>query len=325
MRKSRKDTFRERSEIEMKVITLTLNPAFDVHCQCDGFEVGKESLAKITSRQAAGKGVNISRALCSLDTENLAFCLLGEENAEEFEKMLSNDKVEFLSLKTSGRIRENYTLHSQNRPETRISFSGFDFKKEKLSMIEEMILPLVEKGTVVTITGRLPQNLSAEDLKPTLDKFKAKGALLVIDSKSYSLSDLIINKPWLIKPNEEEIAEYLHKDAKSLEAATEGAKSLHAMGIENVMISLGEKGALLCCDNGVYLADAPKVNVVSTVGAGDSSLAGFIWAKLKKQSDTAALTMAVSCGSAACESEGSTPPDKELIKKLINEIESKTL
>ena len=109
------------------------------------------------------------------------------------------------------------------------------------------------------------------------------------------------------------------------EQVKRSAKILRQCGIKNVMISLGEKGAMLCCDSGIYVAKAPKVEVVSTVGAGDSSLAGFIWAKLKKQSDTAALTMAVSCGSAACISEGSLPPKKEIIKKLVNEVEIQIL
>ena len=309
----------------MKVITLTLNPAFDVHCQCDDFEAGKESLAKITSRQAAGKGVNISRALSELDTENLAFCIVGEENADEFEKNLSADKVNFLTMKTAGRIRENYTIHTQNKAETRISFSGFGFCKSRIPQIEDMLLPLIEEGTVVTLTGRLPQGLSAEELRPTLSKFKAKGALLVIDSKSFSMDELCFIKPWLIKPNEEEIGEYLNKKVDSFESAKRSAKILNQCGIKNVMISLGKKGAMLCCDSGIYVAKAPKVEVVSTVGAGDSSLAGFIWAKLKKQSDTAALTMAVSCGSAACTSEGSLPPKKEIIKKLVNEVEIQIL
>ncbi|MBE6591822.1 MAG: 1-phosphofructokinase family hexose kinase [Ruminococcaceae bacterium] len=309
----------------MKIITLTLNPAFDVHCQCDDFDSCKESLARITSRQAGGKGVNISRALNSLKTPSLAFCLLGEENGDEFERILRADGVAPLSLRTKGRIRENYTIHTKSRPETRISFSGFELDSSRLEDIEKLILPYVSSDSVVTLTGRLPAGICAKDVRKLLQALRNKGARTVIDSRSFDLDELISARPWLIKPNAEEISEYLKSSITDLYSAIDGAKELYKKGISNVMISLGGIGALLCSDSGIYLADAPRVEVVSTVGAGDSSIAGFISAKQKGCSDAEALCLAVACGSAACTTQGTNAPKLEMIEALRKKTEIKKI
>ena len=109
----------------MNIITITLNPAFDIHCHTEQFAPYHENLAKITARDAGGKGVNISRALAANSVPNTALVVLGEENAEDFRRSLSKSGVQTKEICVKGRIRENITLHTDHAPETRISFQGF--------------------------------------------------------------------------------------------------------------------------------------------------------------------------------------------------------
>ena len=109
----------------MKIITLTLNPAFDIHCYVPAFAPYHENLAKITDNEAGGKGVNISRALTVNGVDNLAIVVVGDENGDSFLKRLTADKMNYLAITVEGRIRENITLHTDNADETRISFEGF--------------------------------------------------------------------------------------------------------------------------------------------------------------------------------------------------------
>ena len=95
----------------MKIVTLTLNPAFDVHCFCDNFKPYHESIAQMTSRDAGGKGVNVSRALTANGTENLAIVVVGKENGTEFCQALQKDGLSVFAIWVDGRIRENITLH----------------------------------------------------------------------------------------------------------------------------------------------------------------------------------------------------------------------
>ena len=308
----------------MKIITLTLNPAFDMHCHIENFKPYHENLAKITDYDASGKGVNISRALNVGGTENLAFVVLGAENGDSFARGLAADKINFRSITLPGRIRENITVHTNGANETRISFSGFSADD---SLADRVIAELseVDSDTVVTFTGRATEGMSKEAQKHILREFAKRGAKIVIDSKSFDLADMIEMKPWLIKPNQEEISEYLCRRIESFEEVLEAANELYGKGIENVMISLGEKGALLVCADGAFVAEPPQIEALSTIGAGDSSIAGFLAAAKAGKNASESLRTAVSYGSAACMTEGTRPPEKNGITYMLERVQVKKI
>lgn len=290
----------------MKIITLTLNPAIDMHCYAENFEPFYENLAKITSTDAGGKGVNISRALTLNGVDNLALVVLGEENGKSFADSLKADGMELAEIYVDGRIRENITLHTNNNPETRISFAGFVATDEIIDKVEEMLCD-VDENTIITLTGSNPKGMTIERVMKMVENFQAKGAKVVIDSRSFSKENLFASKPWLIKPNEEEIGMYTDIEVTDFASAAKAAKQIREQGIENVIIS-SSKGAVLACAEGTFVAYAPKITVVSTIGAGDSSIAGFIAAAKQGKSYPEMLKNAVAFGSAACMTEGTRPP-----------------
>lgn len=290
----------------MKIITLTLNPAIDMHCYAENFEPFHENLAKITSTDAGGKGVNISRALTLNGVDNLALVVLGSENGKSFADSLKADGMELAEIYVDGRIRENITLHTNNNPETRISFAGFVATDEIIDKVEEMLCD-VDENTIITLTGSNPKGMTIERVMKMVENFQAKGAKVVIDSRSFSKENLFASKPWLIKPNEEEIGMYTDIEVTDFASAAKAAKQIREQGIENVIIS-SSKGAVLACAEGTFVAYAPKIKVVSTIGAGDSSIAGFIAAAKQGKSYPEMLKNAVAFGSAACMTEGTRPP-----------------
>ena len=305
----------------MNIITLTLNPAFDIHCYSENFKPYHENLAKITSFDAGGKGINISRALAKNGIESTAVIALGEENGDDFLRALSDEGIRLEKILLPGRIRENITLHTSLSPETRISFKGFLADDTLLEKARALIWDKLDSDTVVTFTGTLPEGVSIEGAKKMLKEIKARGAKTVIDSKSFKLSDLIDCAPWLIKPNEEEIEEYTGVSITDSLSAVREAEKIRAAGIENVMISLGKNGAVLASSGGDFIAKAPTVNAVSTIGAGDSSIAGFLLAAKNNSSPQDMLKLAVCYGSAACMTEGTKPPRKNDILTLLKTTE----
>ncbi|MBQ8213368.1 MAG: hexose kinase [Clostridia bacterium] len=309
----------------MNIITVTLNPAFDMHCYTENFQPFHENLAKITACEAGGKGINISRALTVNGVDNVALAVVGEENEEAFIKSLRADKMDVRSIRWSGRIRENITLHTNNAPETRISFSGFVADDSLVEIVEKELEVLTDGDTVLTFTGRNPEGVSIDATKEMLKKLKARGVKIIIDSRSFGKDDLIDVAPWLIKPNEEEIAMYTDVPVNDFESAKKAAEALRAEGIENVMISLGSKGAMLSCIDGCYVAHAPKIKALSTIGAGDSSIGGFCAAAKLGLSYPDMLRYAVCYGSAACMTEGTRPPKRESVEKLLNEVQITSL
>ncbi len=306
----------------MKIITLTLSPAFDIHCHADHLVLDHENLVYMDLCQAGGKGVNISRALIHNGTPNLALLVLEQENADSFLRNLDADGVTYDAITVPGRIRENITIHTGST-ETRISFPGFRVERDVLPQVEEKLLALADGDTVVTMTGRIAEGMAVADVMAVLRKVAAKGAKIVVDSRSFSLEDLKELKPWLIKPNQEEISAYLGWEISSLEQTLAEAKALYEAGISNVMISMGGDGALLVCDEGTFIAEPPNVEVKSTIGAGDSSIAGFI--ACPDDSAAKRLQWAVAYGSAACMAEGTLPPEPKDVQTVLANIQLKKL
>ena len=286
-----------------------------MHCYAENFEPFHENLASITSLDAGGKGVNISRALVENGIDNLALVVLGEENGASFASSLKADGMKLAEIYVDGRIRENITLHTNNAPETRISFSGFVATDALIDKVEELLCD-VDSDTVVTLTGSNPKGITIERVMTMVKNFQAKGAKVIIDSRSFSKDNLFASNPWLIKPNEEEISMYTDIEVTDFASAAIAAKQIRAMGVENVMIS-SSKGAVLACAEGTFVAYAPKIKVASTIGAGDSSIAGFLAAATAGKSYAEMLRNAVAFGSAACTTEGTRPPLADVVASCL--------
>lgn len=301
----------------MNIITLTLNPAFDTHCTAENFAPFHENFAEVTSHDAGGKGINISRALTANGIPNLAYVVVGDQNGNRFLQCLERENIVYKSFTVPGRIRENITLHTPHQPETRISFSGFTVDENTMNTLSKALIKEDVTDTVVTLTGSLPNGMAVEHMTQLLIALQKKGARLVLDSRSFGKADVLAVRPWLLKPNQEEIAMYTDIAVNDVDSAAEAAKKLRQQGVENVMISLGSKGAVLCCEEGVFLQPAPPLQAVSTVGAGDSAIAGFLAAVSNKLPYKTALQYAVAYGSAACLREGTAPPKAADIQRLL--------
>jgi len=302
----------------MKIITLTLNPAFDTHYTVKGFVPFTENYADYVSTQPGGKGVNIAKALkrYGKDCENII--VLGKENAVKFEQIM---EIPYTPIYADGKIRENITIHSDINPETRISLDTFSLTDEYLGEIGEKIYDICDNDTVLTLTGRMPKGLSDDAVFQFCKNIKDKGTKLVIDSNSFSLAMLTDIGPWLIKPNEEEIGKFF-KECHTLPEAEEIAKIIHDEGIDNVMISMGKQGIAYAGDNACFSVNSPKIEVVSTIGAGDASISGFIYAYAQGLNQKECVKYAVAFGSAACLTEGTHPPFKEDIDNILKTINS---
>ena len=301
----------------MKIVTLTLSAAYDIHCSAEKMSLGCENHVRLLSRDAGGKGINISRALNSFGVESVAVTVLGEENSKGFLESLSCEGVSVTPIFVNGRIRENITVHEKGGVETRISFGTSDVPESVLLKIEELTSDILTAGDVLTFTGSIPKGISRSAVTEYLKRQRERGIRLIVDSRSLSKDDLISIKPYLIKPNEYEIEAYSGSKVCGIDEAKSIAESLRSLGIENVMITLGKKGAVIASYEGSFFASAPSVEVSSTIGAGDSAIAGFIYAISNGESVASALCTSVAFGTAACPESGTRPPSRTNVLRML--------
>lgn len=312
---------RVSANIKMKIITFTPSVAYDIHCRAQSLALNKENKVTLTSYDPGGKGVNLSRALLSLGKRSAAIAVLGEDNMKIFLDSLKNVEIDFIPVITSGRIRENVTVHTDDGKETRISFDGGECGEGLADRVASELLRIAEGGDILAVSGRIPEGMMERGLKALLCELREMGVRIVIDSRSVSKDDLFDIKPFLVKPNEEELEIYTGVKPRSFEEALKAADELISRGVENVLVSLGSLGAVLKGSLGEYSAAAPKIEVISTIGAGDSALAGFIYAYSEGMTSADCLKYAVASGSAACLTEGTCPPEKNNISDFLKKMQ----
>ena len=303
----------------MKAIrTITINPSFDLHYTIPDFEAGKENLVTAIEIEASGKGVNTSRALSVCGVENLAYIILGDENGAAFASQMERDGVPCRFFHVSGRIRENITVHPAQGKETRISLNTFRVSEPAFAELEAAILAEDLSGTLVSFSGRIPQGLDKARVAEMLRKLITGGAKLVVDSASFTPDDLRELHPWFIKPNEQEIVSFLGRAPENAVQAAADARELVRAGVsETVMISLGGEGAAYSDGEETYVLRVPALaHPISTIGAGDSTIAGLLAGTAQGMPKAETLRLAVSYGTAACLTPGTLPPRPEDVRSV---------
>lgn len=301
----------------MKIVTLTLSAAYDIHCSGEKIESGKENFVSLLSKDAGGKGINISRALNEFGVDSFPIAVLGDENSKEFYELLEKEGLKVEVISVPGRIRENITVHTEDGKETRISLGASEVPQNLIELVEKITDGILENGDILTFTGSIPGGVDIGVAVAYLKRQAEKGVRVIVDSRSLTLSDIVEIKPFLIKPNEYEIIDYIGSEIFDIESAIRSAEQIRRLGVGNVMITLGGRGAVISSAEGSFYSSAPDVEVKSTIGAGDSSIAGFVYALINGESVESALKISVAFGSAACLTEGTHPPQKENVFKII--------
>ncbi len=304
----------------MKIITLTLNPAYDVHCEVESFRPFHENYVRRSHIEAGGKGVNISRALTVNGIPNTAFIALGRQNSSAFEGALLEYGIRYSGIFHKGKIRENITIHSEGMEETRLSFNGEITDDNLMDEAEYLVLSDCDADTVLVLSGRIPKGITVERVKLFLAAVKETGARIVIDSNSFTVADYLAVRPFLIKPNQEEISRYTGRTVDSLEAAEQIANDLAKSGIENVMVSMGGKGLAYAGNEGHFSIPEYKINVLSTTGAGDSTVAGFLAGLYRGYSMTDTVKLAFAFGTASCMRRGTLPPLADNVEEIFSSL-----
>lgn len=301
----------------MHIRTLTLNPAFDLHYQVQAFRVGAENYAQSVRRDAGGKGINTARALTVNGVKCTAFAVLGRDNAAEFEQRLCADRLPYRAVYVPGAIRENMTVHSDGGAETRISLDQFVVPPDTLASLLQQLTP-VAADCVLAVGGRIPQGLTLGDVTAFLSTLRRWGTRVVLDSNSMTVESLRRVHPMLVKPNQSELAALCGAlpGADPTDPAACAVRLVREGLCEQALITLGADGAWYSDGARLFRVEAPPIRSVSTIGAGDSVIAGFLAAWAQSAPIDEVLRTAISWGTAACLTPGTHPPTPDRIHAI---------
>ena len=302
----------------MKIITLTLNPAFDLHLYMDTLCPLADNVAHTARREAGGKGVNLTRALAAGGLESLAYLLLPRESEREYLSALEGDGILPIYDTVMGFVRENINIHTRDG-DTVIATEGSPITAADVERVEQTLLHRVDSDTCLVFSGGIPKGSCKVEIISFLAKARERGARLVLDSRSLTKDEIFGLSPYLIKPNIDEMSALLGERLDGIRDAVPAAEGLFrdfCGAVENLIITAGAEGSALVTKSGAYKALPPKIEAISAVGAGDSTVAGFLAAVNAGLSDLDKLRLATAFGASACLEEGTKPPRPESILEL---------
>ncbi|GAA3596387.1 hexose kinase [Klugiella xanthotipulae] len=298
------------------IVTLTPNPSLDRTIELTGpLERGAVQRSRSSREEPGGKGVNISRALGASGVLSLA--ILPGDGDDPVLRALRAQNIPHLSLPLGARLRSNVAVTEPDGTTTKLNEPGPELSTEQQQNLIDLVLGHATGAAWLVLAGSLPPGVPA-DFYATLTaalrgRLGNRSPLVAVDSSGAPLAAAIVASPDLIKPNAEELAELTgYPDPAGLEGdparVADLARTLVARGVGAVLATLGSKGAVLTTAEGSWLAQTPPIRARSTVGAGDSSLAGYLLTHAEGGGPEARLRQAVAHGAAAAGLPGSTVP-----------------
>jgi 1-phosphofructokinase len=303
------------------ILTLTPNPSVDRTVALDG-ELSRGQVHRVASvtSQAGGKGVNISRAAVSADIPSIAVVPAAKD--DPFVLELLGAGIDCRPVQPAGDVRVNLTITEPDGTTTKLNSPGAAVLPLHLELMAQAVLVRASSADWTVLAGSLPAGAPAGFYADLVRRLHEVGGRVAVDTSEAPLQALVDalphSAPDLMKPNGEELASFTGADADELEsdpaATAAAARQLVDRGVGAVLATLGGNGAVLVTSEGAWHASPPPTTVVSTVGAGDSSLFGYLLGDIRGLPAPERLALAVAYGSAAAGLPGTTIPQPSQVR-----------
>ena len=309
------------------IATVTLNPSLDRTVTVEELIIDETNRWTSLRRDPGGKGINVSRVIHELGGETVAYGFIGGIDGETLKHLLKQDKVPFDFTPISGEIRSNFIITDlKTRRQTRIDAPGPNVSKDELGKLIDKITHIKPKPDFLVFAGSVPPGVPDDIYKRLIiAKAKKNGIKTVLDSDDSWLKEGIKARPDVIKPNVHEAEELLGTELKDEAAIIQAAKILIARGIEIAVISRGKDGLIVVNGEKILKVTPPQVEVHSTVGAGDSAVAGLVLKLSQGHEIEEASRWAAAAGTAATLTPGTELCRREDVERLLPQVKVERL
>lgn len=302
------------------ILTVTLNPCIDKSSQAEKLKPESKLRCTEVVNEPGGGGINVSKALKRLETASVALFPAGGHNGDMLCSLLREEKLEFHAVDTKVETRENWIiLETSTVNQYRFTFPGREVQEDTIKTLIDQIRNFTP--SYVIASGSLPPGLPDYFYGLIVKNAKAVGAKCIVDTSGPALQALQGKGAYLIKPNIGELCKMLNVDWLDKDEVPDAAQQAIRDGFaELIAVSMGPDGAWLISSDEKYFAAAPKVEKRSTVGAGDSMVAGMTYMLQQNRSLKEVISFGVSCGSAATMNEGTQLFKKEDAERLFADM-----
>lgn len=304
------------------IITVTLNPAVDKTVTLPMFTIGKVNRVTGMRMDPGGKGINVSKVIHGFGGRSVAMGILGGATGEYIKNCLDDMGIEHDFLYVPEPTRTNMKIvDPQLGSNTDINEAGPFVSAQSLENVFIKVAARVCPGDIVVLAGKTPPGADESLYADWTRKLRGRGAKVYLDVDGPLLRLGVEALPDLIKPNDEEFAQLLGRELHSLLDIKQAALVLISRGISRIAVSLGARGVLFVSKDSCIHAQGFKVPVVSTVGAGDATMAALAYGYAQSLSYDATMRLALAAGAASVMCDGTQAVSLDTVQKLAQKVE----
>ncbi|MGL4801281.1 MAG: 1-phosphofructokinase [Cetobacterium sp.] len=278
------------------ITILTFNPAIDKLYRVNNIDIGEVQRVIGVNSTPGGKGINVTKVCKILGEQPLAMGFLGGFNGEYIKDRLTKLGIKTKFTKTNQETRCCLNIIENDLTSTEFLEKGPVISANDLINFESDLEEILDETTILVASGSYCQNMPLDYYKKIGDICEKHSIKFILDTSGEALKVALESKPYLIKPNSDEIKQLLDINIDSKEEIIDAARELLNMGAENVCISLGKDGMLFLNNENIYEVNIPTVDAINTVGSGDSTIAGFSVGILREYNIIDTLKLANACG-----------------------------
>jgi 1-phosphofructokinase family hexose kinase len=303
------------------ILTLTINPAIDRNVTADRLVFEDRGYILSTSRSAGGRGINASCVIHSFGGETRAITPAGGRAGQQLREFLAGCgfPVEFVEIENE--IRENLTITDRQGLTVKLNHPGPPISKAELARVEEAVCRNLADASWLMLCGSVPPGVPACFYSQIVRQACSHGVKVLLDTDGDALLEGVEAKPTVVAPNQQEAERLLNTALLTRSQFLEAAARIRKMGADNVILSLGARGAIGACDSGLIEVVPPRVEAVCPIGAGDALAAAFVWAMERKPDFAEALRWGVAAGTASARLPGVTFAGFEDTKAIFSRVE----
>jgi len=309
------------------IATITMNPAVDKSTNVERLIPEKKLRCSELIQEAGGGGINVSKAIAELGGDTLAIFPSGGANGQVLQEILRASEIPFKAVPVLHDTRESFTaLETSTNSQYRFIMPGAGVSRKEIDACVTMIHSLDPAPSIIVASGSLPPGAPDNFYAMLAATVKERGSKLIVDTSGLPLHLAAKEGVYLLKPNLSELASLVGRSKLELDEVDRAAREVIDKGeCEIVVVSLGPAGALLMSGNSCEKVAAPTVKKLSTVGAGDSMVAGMAFMLEKDRPLPEVLRFGVACGTAATMNPGSHLFKKDDVYKLFEWINLHTI
>jgi 1-phosphofructokinase family hexose kinase len=284
-----------------RILCVSANPAIDRRIRLRQLQLAAVNRAEKVDPQAGGKAAHVAFAAKTLGAEVIWIGFLGGPEGEACYRGIAARGISAIAVSIHGRTRTNLELiDAQTGDVTEVLEPGPVITADEVSLFKKQFQAQLVEQPVVVISGSLPRGMPCSFYGELITAVRNAGSRTVLDTSGQALSEALASKPDVIKPNRQEASALLGRNVGTIAEAVGAAEELRERGVSTPIISLGSEGAVVMADGRVLHGMPPKIIPKSTVGSGDSFLAGWSFAEAQGMEAGECLRTAIACGAANC-------------------------